>query len=470
MQTDSTFSWSLDFDAKIDNISTSWLSIKPLPLSPMEKSAKSKQQILDKLGIEALNAMQLAAHSAIRGYPDVVLLSPTGSGKTLAFLLPIFAELSPEKEAVQTLILAPSRELCLQIEQVAREMGAGFKINAAYGGRSIAKDREELATPPALLIGTPGRIADHLRRGTFAIDQLKTLVLDEFDKSLEIGFEDDMSEIIARLPHINKRILTSATEGVEVPEFVGLRKVKRVDFLDNAPKGLQVKGIVSPEKDKLNTLVEALKHLGNQAGIIFCNFKDSIQRISDHLSKAGIPHGTFYGGLEQHERERALIKFRNGTHQLLLATDLAARGIDVPEIRFILHYQLPLKAEEFTHRNGRTARMHAEGTAFVLHWEKETLPDFIQLEEEEEIEPAPLPKASPWATLFVSGGRRDKISKGDLAGFFLKEGGLNPQQLGVIELKPDCAFVAVHGKIASAVVKKLNNKHLKKRKVRIYQV
>ncbi len=436
----------------------------------METANKTKQEILDKLGITELNAMQLAAHSAIRTYHDVILLSPTGSGKTLAFLLPIFAELNPELEAVQTLIITPSRELTLQIEQVAREMGAGFKINAAYGGRPIAKDREELETPPPLLIGTPGRIADHLRRKTFDAQHIKTIVLDEFDKSLEIGFEDDMSEIIERLPNLKKRVLTSATEGVQVPPFVGLKKPKRVDFLSEKLEGLTVKVISSPDKDKLETLVKTIKHLGGEAGIIFANFKDSIQRISDYLEQHDISHGSFYGGLEQHDRERALIKFRNGTYQVLLATDLAARGIDVPEIKFIIHYQLPLKSEEFTHRNGRTARMHKEGTAYVIQWEKEKLPEFIQPEGEEILTKRDAPKPSPWKTLFVSGGRRDKISKGDLAGFFLKEGGLNQQQLGLIELKNDCAFVAVHGKKVNDLLQKLNNQKIKKRKVRVYEV
>lgn len=436
----------------------------------MKTAGKSKAEILSKLGINDLNAMQLAAHSAILGYPDVILLSPTGSGKTLAFLLPLFAEMNAELEAVQAMIITPSRELTLQIEQVAREMGTGFKINAAYGGRSIVKDREELETPPALLIGTPGRIADHLRRKTFDVQHIKTLVLDEFDKSLEIGFEEDMRQITSRLPFLKKRILTSATEGVAVPDFLELKKPKRVDFLKDESEGLTVKLVSSPAKDKLETLVKLLKHLGNEPGIIFCNFKDSIQRTSDYLNEQGIPHGSFYGGLEQHDRERALIKFRNGTYQLLLATDLAARGIDVPEIKFIVHYQLPLKSEEFTHRNGRTARMHKEGTAYVILWEKENLPDFIKPDGEETLEAAAALKPNPWKTVFVSGGRRDKISKGDLAGFFLKEGGLSSEQLGLIELKPDCAFVAVHGKMLTPLIQKLNNQKIKKRKVRVYEV
>jgi len=217
-------------------------------------------------------------------------------------------------------------------------------------------------------------------------------------------------------------------------------------------------------------LVDALAHLGNQPGIIFCNFKNSIQRISDFLEEKGISHGCFYGGLEQKDRERALIKFRNGTHQLLLATDLAARGIDVPEIKFIIHYHLPLRNEEFTHRNGRTARMNNEGTAYVLHWEEDRLPDFMPPLEAEKIELAPLPKPSKWETLFVSGGRKDKISKGDIAGLFFKIGQLKKDELGVIELKQDCAFVSVPKVKTKQLISLLNNRRLKKKKVRVYLI
>ncbi len=160
---------------------------------------KNQTAILEKLGIEALNEMQEEAKFAIHSNPEVVLLSPTGTGKTLAFLLPVIAELDPDLEEIQALVLVPSRELAIQIYQVAREMGSGYKIDSAYGGRSFSKDKTALQHRPALLVGTPGRVADHLRRGTFSADHIKTLVLDEFDKSLEIGFTDEMSEIVGYL-------------------------------------------------------------------------------------------------------------------------------------------------------------------------------------------------------------------------------------------------------------------------------
>ncbi len=436
----------------------------------MKSTHKSQSAILSKLGIKALNPMQEEAALAIESADEVILLSPTGSGKTLAFLLPLIALLDDDIPEVQAMIIVPSRELAIQIEQVARDMGSGYKINTVYGGRPFSKDKMELAHTPNLIIGTPGRLADHMRRGTFSTEWIRTLVLDEFDKSLEIGFEDEMDEIIYNLPNAYRKILTSATQGVEIPDFVGIKKPMTIDYLADGVKELDIKAIISPEKDKLDTLVAAIRHLGNQPGIVFLNFKDAIDRVSDHLDDNDIPHACFYGGLDQHDRERALLKFRNGTHQLLIATDLAARGIDVPEIKFIIHYHLPLREEEFTHRNGRTARMHSEGTAYVLHWKDEELPDFIfGLPEEKLTQNQKITKA-PWTTLFISGGRKDKVSKGDIAGLFFKIGGLDKDQLGIIELKSDCAFVAVASSVANKVIQKVDNQRVKKKKVRVYAI
>jgi superfamily II DNA/RNA helicase len=397
----------------------------------------------------------------------VILLSPTGTGKTLAFLLPLIQQLDASVEEIQLLIIVPSRELAIQIEQVMREMGTGFKVNAVYGGRAGSKDRIEIKHRPAVLVGTPGRVADHLRREAFDTSQIWTVVLDEFDKSLEIGFESEMKDILSLLPKVDKMILTSATYGVEIPRFVGLKSPATVDFLEEKITQLQIKQVLSPTKDKLETLLDLIAHLGGQNGIIFCNFKDSIDRVSDFLAEHEISHGTFHGGMEQTDRERSLIKFRNGTHQILLATDLAARGIDVPEIRFIIHYHLPLRGEEFIHRNGRTARMNSAGTAYVLHYEKDRLPDFAGNLPIEKLTKAQLPGPSEWSTLFVSGGRKDKISKGDVAGLFFKQGNLEKDQLGVIELKTDCAFVGVKTATLEKLLPKVNNMKLKEKKVRV---
>lgn len=437
----------------------------------MSNSIKNQKAILSKLGIEKLNKMQLEAQAAIHSSDEIILLSPTGTGKTIAFLLPIINNLDENIEEIQALIVVPSRELAIQIEQVMREMGTGFKVNAVYGGRAGSKDRLEIKHRPAVLIGTMGRVADHLRREAFETKFIKTLVLDEFDKSLEIGFEGEMKEVIHYTPNVKKKILTSATQGVEIPSFVGLKNPLTIDYLEGNRKSsdLKIKLVTSPSKDKLETLLELLSHIGDENGIIFCNYKDSIERISNFLTENNISHGAFFGGMEQVDRERALIKFRNGTHRILLATDLAARGIDVPELNFIIHYHLPQRNEEFTHRNGRTARMNSKGTAYILHYEYEDVPDFIEELNlpNQSLTEKQLPNPSEWLTLYISGGRKDKISKGDIAGLLFKQGNLTKEQLGIIELKNDCAFVSVKKSTLNNLLPKVNNQKLKNKKVRI---
>jgi len=433
---------------------------------------KNQRSILDKLKIEKLNPMQDEALELIKTNSNIVLLSPTGTGKTLAFLLPIIEELDASCHEVQTLILTPSRELAIQIEQVIREMGAGFKVNVVYGGRAGSHDKIDLKHRPAILVGTPGRIADHLRKETFPITFIKTLVLDEFDKSLEIGFEPEMKEIIKTLSKVKKKILTSATPKVKIPIFIALRNPIYINYLEDGLPHLTVKTILSPTEDKLKTLVEILGYLGNQPGIIFCNFKDSIQTVSDYLAKNKINHNCFHGDMEQPDREKSLIKFRNGTHQILLATDLAARGIDIPEIKFIIHYQLPLKLKEFTHRNGRTARMNKEGSAYILNWERDEFPEFIKEIKPEtilakDLQQPPISENTVWTTLYISGGRRDKISKGDIAGLLLKQANLKINEVGNIEIKQDCAFVAVAAAQVEHVIASTNNTKLKNKKIRI---
>lgn len=438
----------------------------------MANHIKSQEDILRKLNIQVLNPMQEEAIPLIENTTNTILLSPTGTGKTLAFSLPLLTILDPESPDVQALILVPSRELAIQIEQVIRTMGSGYKVNAVYGGRPVSKDKIEIKHNPAILIGTPGRILDHFNSERFSKTSIQTLILDEFDKSLEVGFEEEMKAIISQLPNLNKRVLTSATQGLSIPGFVRLDKPSIVNYLNKkTPSKLTIKTVISPSQSKLKTLVDLVHHLGNAPGIVFCNLRDSIDEVSSYLNRQNISHACFSGVMEQKDRERALIKFRNGSSQILVATDLAARGIDIPELKFIIHYELPRHEEEFIHRNGRTARVNSKGTAYILKWERESLPEFIKdvkgIDVSSKSSQKIQPKPQYWETLFISGGRKDKISKGDIAGLFFKQGGLNKDQLGNIELKPDCAFVAIPLSLADELVEKLSNSRLKKKKVRI---
>jgi superfamily II DNA/RNA helicase len=437
-----------------------------------EYSEIQRNIILSKFQISALNTMQEKSIETIETNKDVVLLSPTGTGKTLVFLLPLIEKLNKNCKEIQILILVPSRELAQQIEQVARKMGSGFKVNSVYGGRSGSQDKIDLKHRPAILIGTPGRVADRLRRDHFSLESIKTLVIDEYDKSLEIGFENEISEIINTLPSVKQRVLTSATSYAKIPDFLGLTNPVFINHIKEIPSKLKVKVITSEEKDKLKALSKSITYIGNQPGIIFCNFKDALERISIFLNNNNISHLCFHGGMEQVDRERTLIKFRNKTNQLLLATDLAARGLDIPEIKFILHYHLPIHNKEFTHRNGRTARMNQDGVAYILKWKEDQLPDFIKNSSPEIINIDKQSKdvlyyKSKWETLYISGGRRDKISKGDVAGLLIKKGEIKKDQIGVIEIKQNCSYVAVDSKISESLIIKTNNSKLKKKKIRI---
>lgn len=437
----------------------------------MAKHIKTQQDILTKLNIKGLNPMQQEAKTVIEKNENTIVLSPTGTGKTLAFLLPLVQLLDPKVDGIQALIVVPSRELAIQIEQVFRHMGTGFKLNAVYGGRSKSKDRMELKHTPAVLIGTPGRILDHFSGEQMNTDSIKYLVLDEYDKILEVGFEDELTRILGHLPNLEKRILTSATAQMSIPGFVQMNEAKTLDYLvEKKNDKLELKVVESNANQKLETLVGLLNHVGNQNGIVFCNFKATIDEVSEYLTKHQIGHSCFSGGMEQMDRERALIKFRNGSTQVMVATDLAARGLDIPELSYIIHFELPHANEEFTHRNGRTARVSAKGTAYVIKEENKSLPEFIQNAKPlNQLNKAGI-TTSFFTTLFISGGRKDKISNGDIAGVFMKKGGLSAQELGVIELKQDCAFVAVPKKKSEDLIELLNNTYFKKKKVRIYEI
>lgn len=433
----------------------------------MIENFKNQEEILKKLGIEKLNSMQEDTFKTIKTNPETILLSPTGTGKTLAFLLPIISELNSTINQIQVLILVPSRELAIQIEQVIREMGSGYKANAVYGGRSGAKDRIDLKHPPAILIGTPGRISDHIKKESISIRNIKTLILDEFDKSLEVGFEKEMKEIIGTLTSVTKKILTSATQKVKIPPFVELKNPKRLNYLKNETTNTKQQLVIASNENKFDSLEKLLGHISDGNGIIFCNLRASIQSVSNFLSSKKINHSCFSGDMEQIDRERALLKFRNKTSNILVATDLAARGIDVPEMNFIIHYELPMRKDELIHRNGRTGRMNSNGIGYILKWKNEELPEFIEDIEEIKINSKKNIKNSSWKTIHISGGRKDKISKGDIAGLFFKQGNLKKEELGIIELKQDCAYVSVSTSNIQELINKLNNNRLKKKKVRI---
>ena len=428
-------------------------------------------QILAHLGITALNPMQEAAQKAIRQDNDTFLIAPTGSGKTVAFLLPVLELLKPTRPTVQCLILAPSRELAMQIEQVWKKMGTGYKVNVCYGGHSVETEINNLSHPPALLIGTPGRICDHIERRSFSLDGIHTLVLDEFDKSLTLGFHDEMAFIVRNLPNLRKRVLVSATSDVSIPDFVRLHAPVTLTFTtdEESPSTLTMKVVYSDEKDKIDTLFDLLCSLNSESALIFLNHREAAERTSELLNERGVYSAVYHGGLEQADRERALIQFRNGSVTYLVTTDLAARGLDIPEMKHVIHYHLPQKEHEFIHRNGRTARMHRTGTAYVILHRDELRPDFLPESMDELHLPADvsLPNPPEFVTLYVSGGRKNKLNKVDIVGFFSQKGQLDKGDLGRIEVQDFMSFAAVKRDKVKSLLAKVRDEKMKGRKYKI---
>ena len=427
-------------------------------------------KMLSHLRIEELNELQTETLETTKQDGDVILLADTGSGKTLAFLLPVLTFMDEKAAGTQALIIVPSRELALQIEQVFKRMGTGFKVTCCYGGHLRATEENNLTEAPALIIGTPGRLADHIRRNNIHTGAIRTLVLDEFDKSLELGFQDEMTFIIGSLQTLNRRILTSATAAAQIPEFVGLTSARTLDFLSGEKtERLALQQVYSPDNDKIDTLFRLICRLGNRSTIVFCNHRESVERVSTMLKDRGIVNVYYHGALEQPERDSALAKFRNGSSNILVTTDLAARGLDVPNIRYIIHYHLPATEEVYTHRNGRTARMEASGTAILILSPEETLPGYIQEQPEQLDLPAAttLPDKPQWTTLFISAGKKDKVNKVDVVGFFTNRGQLKKEDIGLIEVKDFFSFVAIRKSNVAHVLQLIKDQKLKNKKVKI---
>jgi len=427
-------------------------------------------EMLSRLRIDELNELQSASLEAAQQDKDLILLAATGSGKTLGFLLPLLALMDDKQKGTQALVIVPSRELAIQIEQVFKTMGTGYKVTCCYGGHLRETEENNLIEAPALIIGTPGRLADHLRRNNIHPGGIHTLVLDEFDKSLELGFSEEMSAIIGALPALKKRILTSATDAEEIPAFVGLKEVRTLNFLTGEPtQRLTLMQVNSPDNDKIDTLFRLICWIGSRSAVVFCNHRESVERTSELLKDKGIHNVFYHGALEQPERDSALAKFRNGSSDVLVTTDLASRGLDVPNIRYIIHYHLPPNVETFTHRNGRTARMEASGTAILILGPEETLPAYIT-ETPEKIQlpaTATVPDKPKWTTLFISAGKKDKVNKVDIVGFFTKTGQLKKEDIGLIEVKDFLSFVALRKSKVSHTLQLIKNAKLKNKKMKI---
>lgn len=433
------------------------------------------EALLSNLGIKSLNLLQQSMLDATAGQEgDITLLSVTGSGKTLAFLLPLVRDLDHTLRQNQAMIIAPSRELALQIENVFRRLQSGLSVTCCYGGHKREIEENNLSACPALIIGTPGRLADHLRRGNIDPTGIRTLVLDEFDKCLELGFTAEIAFIHDTLNALTRKWMISATLPDQIPEGFSLTEAKILDFRtasdDNEQGRLEYKLLVfGTAVSRQQAAFELICTLGGRSSILFCNQRDHVESLYDYFRDQGLEVVYYHGAMEQRDRDTALNRFRNGTVNILITTDLASRGLDISHIRYIIHYQLPETEQVFIHRNGRTARMDKSGAAIIMLGPDQHLPSYMDpnMEKIELIPGAPLPVKSKWITLYIAAGRKNKVGKIDIVGFLTKTGGLKKEDIGLIEVKDYSAFAAINRHKASKMLVSVKDQRLKNKKVRI---
>lgn len=429
------------------------------------------QQIGERHGVDKLNPMQRAVGAAKS--ERIILLAPTGSGKTLAFAVPLVGRLvsTTTLNSPQALIIAPSRELVLQIANVVRPIAKGYKTVALYGGHSMEDETNSLSIVPDIVVATPGRLLDHLLRGSIDIARTPALVLDEYDKALELGFVDQMRRIVKRMHRLRFVTLTSATPLQDMPDFIDLSQAKTIDYTgadDNPRSRMHIQLVRSDNKDKLDALSHLLRSLPNGRTIVFVNHRESAERVFNHLSRQGIPAGLYHGGLDQLQREMAIDMLNNGTTPVLVSTDLGSRGLDIDDVRQVVHYHLPPTPESWTHRNGRTARVDSEGDVYVLLSPADTVPEYIDADGDYVPDTDnPDPIRSNVATLYFNLGKKEKVSKGDVLGFLGKQGGLDGKEIGKIVVKDHCAIAAVPRDKAQSTLQAVSGAKIKGQRVKV---
>ncbi len=434
-------------------------------------------RILEKLGISELNDMQKEATQAVlRTNNDVVILSPTGSGKTLAYLLPLVQLIDASVPTVQAVVIVPGRELALQSATVLKDMGCGLRACACYGGRAAMDEHRVLRqVQPHIVFATPGRLLDHIEKENILTTGIRYLVIDEFDKCLEMGFLNEMNAIISRLSNVQRRILISATDAESIPHFVNMGRTTRMDYLieeEQVSDRVNVYQVISPVKDKLETLRNLLCELGEESSIVFLNYRESVERVADYLQEQGFTLSYFHGGLEQRQREDALYKFSNASANVLVSTDLASRGLDIPSINNIIHYHLPESEQGYIHRVGRTARWDKLGRTFFILNQEENIPDYIDAEPTLHTIPTdlPAPPKPKMVTLYIGKGKKDKLSKGDIVGFLCKKGGLKGTEIGRISVEDRFTYVAIDRAQLRSVLRNVQGEKIKGVKTIIEEV
>jgi ATP-independent RNA helicase DbpA len=431
-----------------------------------------------------LTAIQEKSLPLLMAGQDLIGQSQTGSGKTAAFCLPILDRLQLANVRLHALILCPTRELCAQVARELRRLGRhmpGLHVLTLVGGEPLGPQRDRLEKGVHIAVGTPGRVLDHITKGTLELESLRTLVLDEADRMLDMGFQDEMEAILKAAPRNRQTVFFSATypETIESLSQRFQSKAHRITIEAAQSEESPIRELcyrVSEEEKPLSLLRLLERHQPAQA-LIFCNQKLTTNALKLALARAGTSVGAIHGDLEQCDRDRVMAQFRNQSLRFLIATDVAARGIDVAALDAVFNYDVPPKADVYTHRIGRTGRAGLSGLAITMISERDTYrAKQIQETNGKPWEEAKLGAGSashrgpvyappPMVTLAISGGRKDKLRAGDILGACTGEsGGLEARQVGKIEIHDHCSYLAIAQSSAHQALERLRDGRIKARK------
>ncbi|MDQ7989121.1 MAG: ATP-dependent RNA helicase DbpA [Candidatus Dactylopiibacterium sp.] len=448
--------------------------------------APAQLAVLEQLEYHRMTPIQAAALPPALAGRDLIAQARTGSGKTAAFALPLLARLKPRHFVVQALVLCPTRELAEQVAQEIRRLARAqenIKVLALCGGSPIRAQTDSLAHGAHVVVGTPGRLMDHLQRGSLQLDALTTLVLDEADRMLDMGFHDDIAWIAEHCPAWRQTLLFSATypEGIAALAARFLREPEQVRLADtHAPGQIRQRFYLVEPGTQLDAAAHLLRHVRPTRALAFCNTRAQCRALAERLQAAGFEALTLHGELEQRERDEVLIRFSNGSANVLVATDVAARGLDIAELDCVLNAELSPDAEVHTHRVGRTGRADAEGVALSLVTPAQRRrvddiartaaiePEWHDLAALDADAPAPLPPAM--ATLLILAGKRDKLRPGDVLGALTADAGFTREQIGRINVTDAVTYVAVAREIAGEALRRLGRGRIKGRSLRVRRI
>ncbi len=430
--------------------------------------------IIDTLGFTAMSEIQEKSINPILEGRDILAQSKTGSGKTLAFGLPCVMRTNTNDYKPQSIIITPTRELADQIAVELRKIAAykpNLKILTLYGGVPLRAQADSLAKGAHILIGTPGRIQDHLAKETLVLDNIKTLVLDEADRMLDMGFYDEIVKIGSNMPRGKQTLLFSATFPSNIEKLAkALLNQPLTVKVDTVIEANKIDELVYETSDKLKTLATLIQSYKPESLLIFCNTKLEVNSLTDTLAKQGHAVIDIHGDLDQRDRNESVIAFSNGSKRILVATDVASRGLDIKNIELVINYDLPFDAEVYTHRIGRTGRANATGKAISLfsHNDREKCSYVLAKAKSKKIQDlrvdAKFKMTSDYDTLCLHGGKKTKLRAGDILGTLCKEIGIDGKLIGKINITDTKSYIAIHHTVIDRVLKALKNVKIKKKK------